>query len=218
MTDVVVALADLRSSLAWPDDDVDVTARALSRIGPRSRRPRWPIIAAIAVAGVGAGVPVAAHYLSIGGVRIEQSGRDLPADIGGDLLLGRPTEVRSAAPRPPALGAPARAFEGRPAGGYTDVWSGPVILTSFPGRVERDLIGKVTFNGATVVATTVDGEPAYWIGTPHTFLYYDERGDAQQDTLRLSGNALVWTRDGVTYRLESDRTLAESVELAESMF
>lgn len=217
MTDVVVALADLRSSLAWPEDDGDVTARARARIGPRSRRPRWPIAAAVAVAAIGTGVPVAAHYLSIGGVRIEQAG-DVPDGIGGELLLGRPTGVRPDAPRPPSLGEPAAAFEGRPEGGYTEVWSGPVIVTSFPGRVEADLIGKQAFEGAAVLATAVDGDPAYWIGTPHGFLYYDDDGEVQADTLRLSGNALVWTRDGITYRLESGRTLDESIELAESMF
>ena len=43
-------------------------------------------------------------------------------------------------------------------------------------------------------------------------------GNPAEDTLRLSAHALVWTRDGITYRLEStSRSLEESVALAESM-
>ena len=218
MTDVLAALADLRASLAWPDDDVDITARALADLGPRRGRPRWPYVAAAAaVAAIGAGVPVAAHLLGVEGVRIVLTG-EVPDDIGEELQLGRPTELREDEVRPPALGAPAAAFEGRPAGAYTEVWPGPVIVTRFPGSVEDQLIEKRVFAGGTVERTSVDGDAAYWISAPHGFLYLDERGQAQEDTLRLSGRALVWSRDGITYRLESARDLAEAVALAESMF
>jgi hypothetical protein len=169
------------------------------------------------VVAIGVGVPAAAHLLHLGGVRITLTG-DVPDDIGGQLLLGRPTALRQDEHRPPSLGAPAAAFEGRPAGGYTEVWPGPTIVTRFPGSLDDELIEKRVFDGATVERTTVDGDPAYWITAPHGFLYLDENGNAQEDTLRLSGNALLWTRAGVTYRLESDHSLVESVALAESMF
>lgn len=217
MTDVVDALADLRSALAWPDDDADLTSRTLARLDGRRRASRWPYAAAVAVVAVGIGVPAAAQLLDIGGVRIKLTG-EVPEDIGRELLLGRLTELREDAARPPSLGAPAAAFEGRPEGGYTEVWPGPVLLTRFPGSVDEQVIEKRAFAGATVTRVTVDGEPAYWVSGPHGFLYLDDDGNVQEDTLRLSGNALIWTRDGVTYRLESDRALTDSIELAESMF
>lgn len=218
MTDVLAALADLRTSLVWPEEDADLTGRALAGLEPRRRRPRWPYVAAAAaVAAVGAGVPVAAHLFGVEGVRIVLTG-EVPDDIGDELQLGRPTALREDEVRPPALGAPAAAFEGRPAGAYTEVWPGPVIVTRFPGTVEEQLIEKRVFSGGTVERTSVDGDLAYWIRAPHGFLYLDERGRAQEDTLRLSGSALIWSRDGVTYRLESERDLADAIALAESMF
>lgn len=218
MTDVLDALADLRASLAWPDDDVDVTARAMAELGPRQDRRRWPYVAAAAaVVAIGAGVPVAAHLLGVGGVRIVLTG-EVPDEIGGELQLGRPTALREDEVRPPSLGAPAAAFEGRPDGGYTEVWPGPIIVTRFPGALDDELIEKRVFEGGTVERTEVDGDLAYWISAPHGFLYLDEEGRPQEDTIRLSGSALVWSRDGVTYRLESDRDLVASVALAESMF
>ena len=218
MPDVVAALGELSRSLAWPDESADVSARAFASIGPRPTVVRrWPMVAAAAVVAIGVGVPVAAHQLGLSGVRITLTG-EVPADIGGELLLGQPTELREDAPRPPSLGNPVAAFEGRPDGGYTEVWPGPVIFTSFPGTLDDDLIEKLVFGGGTVEATTVDGDPAYWLSAYHGFLYLDEDGHPQEDTIRLSGNALVWTRDGSTYRLESSLSLAESVRLAESMF
>ena len=235
MPDVVALLDELASTIAWPDESIDVTARAVESISARRQGRRWPVVAAAAaVVVIGVGVPAAAHLLHIGGARITLTG-DVAPDLGGRLLLGRPTSLRAHAPRPPDLGAPAAAFEGRPEGGYTEVWPGPsgplsgmhgprsgkhgpVIITSFPGTLHRDLIEKRIFEGGTLQATTVDRDPAYWISGPHAFLYLDANGQPQEDTVRLSGHALLWTRDGTTYRLESSRSLAESVALAESMF
>ena len=217
MTDVPAALADLRASLAWPEDDVDLTSAALADLERRRRPTRWPYVAAVAVVAIGVGVPAAAHLLGVGGVRIVLTGQ-VPDGIGEELDLGRRTTLREDELRPPALGAPAAAFAGRPAGAYTEVWPGPVIVTRFPGSLDQGLIEKRVFAGGTVELTAVDGDRAFWISGPHAFLYLDEEGRPQEDTVRLSGGALVWSRDGVTYRLESDRELADALVLAESMF
>jgi hypothetical protein len=217
VVDVVAALADLRDVIAWPADDVDLTTRAIARLEPRRRR-RWPFVAIGAVVVVGAGVPVAASRLEVGGVRVSYVD-ELPAVVGTALELGRPTEVRADAPRPPALGEPIAAFEGRPEGGYTEMWTGPVLVTSFPGVVGRDQIEKRVLEGATAEAVVVDGaDAAFWVTAPHGFLYVDERGFVQADTIRLSGTALVWTVGDTTYRLETPaHDLAASIALAESM-
>ena len=220
MTDVAAALADLRGAIAWPDDDADLTGRAVARIAeapsPR-RRSRWAWFAVAGVVAVGAGVPAAAHLLSVGGVRIALTG-EVPADIGTELDLGRPTALRPDEVRPPALGAPAAAFEGAPPGAYTEVWPGPVLVTRFPGLVGEDVIEKRVFGSGIVERASVDGDPAWWIAEHHGFLYLED-GAHREDTLRLAGPALVWTRDGVTYRIEgADLALDDALALAESMF
>ena len=231
MPDTVAALGQLAPTIDWPDASVDVTGRAVASIAsrPMQQSRRWPAVAAIAaVVAIGVGVPVAADLIHIGGARIALTG-DVAPDVGDRLLLGRATSLREDAPRPPRLGPPAAVFEGRPPGGYTEVWpgpngsgsgkEGPVIITSFPGRVSRDLLEKRVYEGGTVEATTVDGDPAYWLGGgSHGFLYLDQDGQPQNDTLRLAAHALIWTRDGVTYRLESSMSRDASIALAESMF
>jgi hypothetical protein len=218
MTDVVAALGDLAASLDWPDGEVDVSARALALIEAPRGRARWPYVAAAAVAAIAVGVPVAAHQLAVGGVRIVLTG-EVPPEITAAAHLGRQAELRVDAPRPPSLGNPAAAYEGEPLDGYTEVWPGPVIISSFPGTLDDELVEKRVYEGSTLERTTVDGEPAYWIGgKAHGFLYLDERGDVREETLRLSDHALIWTRDGTTYRIESSLALAETRALAESMF
>jgi hypothetical protein len=218
-TDVVAALADLRDVLAWPadDDGADLTARAVARLQPRRRR-RWPFVAVGAVVVVGVGVPVAASRLSVGGVRISYAD-ELPAAVGTALELGVPTEVRPDAQRPAALGGPIAAFEGQPAGGYTELWPGPVIVTSFPGSVGTDQIEKQLVDGTTASLVVVEGaDAALWIDASHGFLYVDDNGHVLQDTIRLSGHALIWTVGDTTYRLESpDLDRATAIVLAESM-
>lgn len=176
------------------------------------------------------------------GSRITTAGDDgAPPRVGGRgrLALGRPVSLDEAErlspgplPRPGGLGTPSAVFAGRPAGGVTLVWAPddalPAVLdhgvgllvTAFPGRVQQPepVIGKRTSDGGAVEPVRVDGEPAYWVaGEPHEMTYLDEEGTLQEDTARLSGNTLMWTRDGVTYRLESALPLPDALRLAESL-
>ena len=41
-------------------------------------------------------------------------------------------------------------------------------------------------------------------GEPHFFFYVDESGDTVSDSARLARDTLVWSEDGVGYRIESD--------------
>ena len=55
----------------------------------------------------------------------------------------------------------------------------------------------------------------YWIsGAPHELIFVDEAGQPVFDTRRIVGNALLWARDGVTYRLESGLDRAAAIALA----
>lgn len=215
MTDLERELARLRTTIDWPSDDVDLAGRVAPDLGPRRRERRWPVVAVAAAVAAAMTLPVAAD-LAVRGVRITVA--DLPAGIERDVDLGASTQVRAAAPRPPSLGLPVAAFAGAPEGGYTEVWAGPVLLTSFPGHLDAQLIEKRVAAGGDVVPVTVDGAPGWWVRGPHGFLYLGPDGEAREDTLRLSRSALLWSRAGTTYRLESDLAVDDAVALAESMF
>ena len=117
---------------------------------------------------------------------------------------------------PDRIGAPDAAFTGRPEGGTSFVWkpSAPLprvfdsdiglLLTEFPGGLDRQLVEKLVPPGTTIEPVTVDGAAGYWLGDGvHEFFYLDADGEPQPDTARLAANTLLWERDGVTYRLES---------------
>ena len=62
--------------------------------------------------------------------------------------------------------------------------------------------------------TTVNGVDAIWMSIPH--LLEANINDAWQAVL-VEGNVLAWMEHDVTYRLESQLTLEEAIELAESL-
>ena len=62
--------------------------------------------------------------------------------------------------------------------------------------------------------TTVNGQAAVWAVGP----YFVNLLNGDLDIRRLiDGNVLIWTEDGITYRLETDLPLAEAVRIAESL-
>lgn len=65
--------------------------------------------------------------------------------------------------------------------------------------------------------TTVGGTRALWVRGPHLL----EVAGAGRDDLALRrlvpGNTLIWQRDGLTYRLESELDLEEAIRVAESL-
>ena len=229
MPEVIRALESLAQSLEWPDQSVDVTARALASIPTARRRRRWPVVAAAAVAAVSVAVPAAAHFFSFGGVRVSLQG-GVAEDLGTTLDLGADAGLPDDFPLPDDVGAPADAYEGRPPGAHTVVWAASdqlpqvldtgvgLLITRFPGALRQVLLEKRIFEGGTIEPVTVDGAPAWWIGgRPHGFFVVDGDGQVREDRARLAGHALLWQRDGFTYRMESALTRDQSVRLAESM-
>ena len=230
MAELRAALEDLGRAIEWPGAGSDVTGAAVARLrageAPRPRR-RWVarVAVGLAAATLVAG-PAIAERLGVDGVRI-RTGVDLPADIGTELTLGTPVDLRELpdVPAPIGVGPPSAAFAGRPPGGVTYVWAPSaalpevldtgvgLLLTSFPGRVDGAIFEKRVVPGGQVLRTTVDGAPAWWVAALHGFVYVDPDGHAREDTLRLSGSALLWSRDGRTHRLESALSLDEVVAL-----
>ncbi|MGH2673823.1 MAG: hypothetical protein ACRDKA_15565 [Actinomycetota bacterium] len=106
------------------------------------------------------------------------------------------------------------AWQPRPGLPAADETGFAAILTEFRARPREDLIKKVTVV-TRVESVIVGGEQGYWIDGPHSVLLL-RRGSILEDRPRLSASSLVWTRDGLLLRLETDLTLAESVRLARS--
>jgi hypothetical protein len=210
---------------------------------PRSWRPaRLAVAAAVALVTlvVVLALPgprgAVARLLGIGGVRVTYTGQ-VPVGLEQELDLGRPVtpaEARQLAERPLAaparLGEPAGAYIGRPPGAVTFVWApGPdlpevgdtgvgLLLTVLPGTTDAGLVSKAIGPGTTIELVRVRDGAAYWIaGAPHELHITARDGDIVIDSSRLAGNTLLWTEDGVTYRLESALGREEAVDLADDL-
>ncbi|MBA3727928.1 MAG: hypothetical protein H0W94_01740 [Actinobacteria bacterium] len=94
-----------------------------------------------------------------------------------------------------------------------------MLLTELRGEVDREQLGKYLRTGGTTIRyLTVNGGQGYWIaGAPHLVYYLDPDGRAVADTVRVSGNVLLWEQGGLTLRLESGLTLSQALLVAESV-
>jgi hypothetical protein len=93
-----------------------------------------------------------------------------------------------------------------------------LLLAEFRADLDEAFFSKIVAGGTTVDQVDVDGVPAFWLsGAPHAFMFETGRRDLVEDGTRLTGNVLVWERDGITYRLESSLDLEENLAIAESL-
>jgi hypothetical protein len=93
-----------------------------------------------------------------------------------------------------------------------------LLVTEFRGQAERDLLVKVAGPGTRVQHVRVHGYPGLWIsGAPHEIYYLGPGGEIERDTVRLSGNVLVWQEGGVILRLEGASSLTKALRVADSM-
>ncbi|AEB45947.1 hypothetical protein [Micromonospora maris] len=98
----------------------------------------------------------------------------------------------------------------------TVLWrSGAVRLDAFDGKLNPVFFKQA--GGAGAEWTFVDGRQAVWIDAPHPVSYVDRSGVVREESARLAAATLIWEQDGVTYRLEGEFTLAEAVEVAQSL-
>jgi hypothetical protein len=92
-----------------------------------------------------------------------------------------------------------------------------VLITEFRGDLAGDIL-KEAGPGTTVEETTVNGDSGWWIaGAPHVVVVRQSPPDARPEILRLAANTLIWTHNGVTYRIESSLTKAECLRIAASL-
>jgi hypothetical protein len=91
-----------------------------------------------------------------------------------------------------------------------------LLVTEFQGGIDEEFLKKVQFEGGSFQPVHVDGNRGYWIQGAHTLFFLDEDGNFVEDRTRVAGNVLVWEEDGITYRIESDLGLGDSLRIARS--
>jgi hypothetical protein len=241
MAELERRLADLRDAGFPPTPAIaDAVRRRLDGApAPRRRRLVVPrnrralaLAAGLAVllAAGAAAAPVRKRVLDalgIGGVRISEV-RSVPAgpargeseaELGervplaaARLFVDFPVRVARALGRPDAV-----YVRGDPPGGRISLVYGRAFLTEFRGDV-GPYIEKTLGPGTRLERVTIRGVPGYRLtGRPHAVVYVDARGRPREETLRLAGDTLLWTRDGITYRLEGRIPAARALRIARSV-
>jgi hypothetical protein len=230
MADLERELRSLAHAIDWPDVDVASSAAAELRAGRTANRPPprlslWPRrrVVALAVAALllVAGTAVAAR-LALGSITIHVVPKLSSPYAPARSILGRAASpeavaslVRVSTDAP--LGAPDGMFLARSPTRASLTWDAPegaphlddtgwrAILMAFHGT-DAIAATKEVLPRTSLVPVRVGTSPGYWVEGPHQ-LVLPEGG-----TLRLRGGVLIWTRNGVTYRLES--TLSKDDALA----
>ena len=177
------------------------------------------------------------RFFGLPGVRIEV--QDSPPPVGRGLDLGERVSLAEARERagfplaiPAALGEPDEVYvDTPPADGLVSMaWRARpelpratetgvgALLTQFPARPEREfIVKKLAEGGVPVVEVLVDGATGYWVPGPHTVFLVTEGGSFIEDRARTAGNTLLWSRDGITYRLETALGMERALAIARTV-
>jgi hypothetical protein len=156
---------------------------------------------------------------ALAGTRVVASVADASREVGFTVVvpaaLGAPDEVRvSVTPQA------AQAFlvylprPDLPASAQTGIGS---LVTEVKGSFDFALLGKLVGPGTKVERLTLNGTPAVWIEGLHQFFYQSPGGTFVNETVRLSGNVLVWNKGDLLVRIEADVPRDRVVQIATSM-
>ena len=165
------------------------------------------------------------------------------APLGANLLLGERMTLEEAqarvsfpilVPDPARLGSPDEIYlrhradgdmvsfvyyprPDLPAAAETGVG---LLLVQFEAPENAFLMEKGAAPSNEVRIVDVNGDDALWLGGAHYLMIAPdpslEGGDGERST-RMATNVLLWDEDGVTYRLESDLSMAQAIALAEGL-
>jgi hypothetical protein len=199
------------------------------------------LLLAVVAAAIGLGVPgvrillapgttpaASATAVASSGPGGSTGGRSPTTEPSGQLAKGRPVsleEARAAAgfgvlvPSDPAFANPDGVFldGAAPLARVTFSYGTDGLLTEFIGEADPEAFQKIVGGGTTVEALRIDGRLSYWItGEPHELLYRIPGGGDRWEEIVVQGNVLLWQRGPVTLRLETPRSRADSVRVAES--
>jgi hypothetical protein len=196
------------------------------------RRLAWALLALLViVAGLAAVEPVrawVAEILRLGAVRIispapQPTRTPIPVHLGWG---GQTSLAEAAAELPFAVQLPTQPADlGMPHAAYLQDLNGPALLLVWmdpaqPRRVRLTLHALSSealaykMDPPTVEETEVNGQPALWTTGPYIVALRSGEWVAER---LVAGHVLIWSADDVTYRLESDLSLAEAVAIAESL-
>jgi hypothetical protein len=213
LNDLARELEFLAAEVDWPDTPQLATRAAIPPRRRRPRRPRRRVAIAIALAAlVLATAALAAtgviHFSS--GVTIHRVEQLPSVDPAPELALGRPVAFAEAQKLltlklPPRLRRPDAAYASDV--GVNLLYLGPRGPHAVLAVLREDgagLIDKLVYTSTRIRRVHVEGARGIFIAGVHVvdFLYGPGR--------RLSQPTLLWTRDGLTYRLES----RDALELA----
>jgi hypothetical protein len=177
------------------------------------------VVAAFAVPQTRAAI---LDLLGIGGATIERVETLPPAEERGLAVPGRPVSLEAA-----EEGA---TFELRTPAEYDAVYLDTTFLGGLVSFVDRDeglvltqflgahtpYIQKSAAPGTRIRQVQVGLAFGYWLaGRRHVVVFADEDRNVRER--RVAGNVLLWERDGVTYRLEGPRTLAQALDVVEGL-
>ncbi|MDQ6945070.1 MAG: hypothetical protein M3256_02100 [Actinomycetota bacterium] len=108
--------------------------------------------------------------------------------------------------------------EGPPGGEVQFELPGGVLVTEAGGSFDQRILGKVIGPGTEVSSVEVRGRPGAWIhGLPHEVVYFDRSGNFRPETLRLSGDVLIWDEAGVVLRVEGSSSEGMALAVAASL-
>lgn len=240
--DVATAVARrLHAAAAAARPPADRTAAR--RAGGRGRRRRSVVRRALLVAGlvlVLATGAAAAAGLGVPGIVLRPSAPDAArvpgqsgaSDGGGRTgalaqdqgFLGRPVSLAEAraeadfavaVPDLAWLGPPEVFVADQPPGGrvslrYPDAG---VLLTQFRAELDDAFFVKGLVPPFAPEPVTVAGAQGWWVEGRRSFTYRDADGRAVTDLLGQATNALLWSREGITHRLETDLPQARAIEV-----
>jgi hypothetical protein len=97
------------------------------------------------------------------------------------------------------------------------VLPGPFVLSEFRGS-DAFVLKKVALSATSVSAVRVGDTQGLWLaGAAHDFAYVAADGSIRQRPARSSGNVLLWSRNGLTFRLAGKISRADAVRLAETV-
>ncbi len=189
------------------------------------------VAAVLVVAGVLLAVPTSraavAGWLGLGGVRVEvvPVSPDAPAvdpeALGTRVALEEATQLAGfPLLLPSGLGEPQDVRLARPSGipAVTLLYrDGTLLVTGFPVPAGTQIAHKEAGPFTTVQDVTVRGNPGLWLGgEPHAFTWSNGGAD-QFETLRRAAPTLLWTEDGILWRIEGVADLEGALRLAEGL-
>ena len=219
-----VAAQSRRSRMAA--ESRSVTPQGTGRRLAVHRLPMWAAAVLLLLAGSLFVPEVRARVVEVfrlGAVRIlltdEMPAEDMPPLDGETTLPSAQGQVDfpiRLPTYPPDLGLPDRVL--------VQEFRDPLIVLLWlnpgqPGHVRyalyqlanTGLIEKLT---GRIQETQVNGRRALWTQDPHMLRLPTDEGAV---TRNVESNVLVWTEGGVTYRLETDGTLEEAIQIAQSL-